>query len=183
LIGFDPRARLDWSIGMAGFKRILVPIDFSDVSRSALRCATEMAGLFDASITLLHVVEDLVAGALTAGVTSSASHSQQACAARAARERLEQWRDDAPVGSLRVDCAVKAGSPISEILGHAERHGVDLIVMGTHGRRAIARAWLGSVTECVVRMSPCPVLTVRVCHHQVSDRSSARPSEAQQVGS
>ena len=63
-------------------------------------------------------------------------------------------------GGLRVLSAVESGSPAAQIVRYAERNGVDLIVLGTHGRTGVTRALLGSVAERVVRTAPCPVLTV-----------------------
>ena len=54
-----------------------------------------------------------------------------------------------------------SNSPATEIVNYARRNGIDLIVMGTHGRGAIAHLLMGSVAERVVRTAPCPVLTVR----------------------
>ena len=60
---------------------------------------------------------------------------------------------------------VAYGRPFAEIIAYAREHAIDLIVMGTHGRGAIAHVLLGSTTEKVVRKSPCPVLTIRTSEH------------------
>ena len=155
---------------MAGFRRILVPTDFSDVSTAAVRCAGAVAEAFDASLTLVHVAEDLVAESATAGAGAARSEPSPAKAEQDARARLEALRTSPDLEGRRVECALLVGSPIPRILGFAEEHAFDLIVMGTHGRRAIARMLLGSVAECVVRLSPCPVLTVRACQPEVATR-------------
>jgi len=152
---------------MAGFRRILVPTDFSEVSTSAVRCASAVAAAFDASLTLVHVAEDLVEASLTAGAGTAWSEAPQARAEAEARARLDALCASPELQGRRVECELLVGSPIPRILEYAEHHGFDLIVMGTHGRRAIARMLLGSVAESVVRTSPCPVLTVRTCQHPV----------------
>ena len=151
---------------MAGFRKILVPTDFSEVSDAAVRCASAVAAAFDASLTLVHVAEDLVEGSLKAGAGTAWSEAPQAKAEEEAKARLEACCASPDLQGRRVDCALLVGSPIPRILEFAQAHAFDLIVMGTHGRRAIARMLLGSVAECVVRTSPCPVLTVRACQHQ-----------------
>ena len=65
-------------------------------------------------------------------------------------------------GASAVQTLVAEGSPAEEIARCAERGGFDLIVIGTHGRRGVQRVLIGSVAERVVRLAPCPVLTVRV---------------------
>lgn len=150
---------------MAGFHRILVPTDFSDVSAAAVRCASAVAGAFDASLTLVHVAEDLAEESATAGAGTAWSLGPQARAEQEAKARLEALRTSPELEGRRVECALLVGRPIPQILGFAEQQAFDLIVMGTHGRRAIARMLLGSVAECVVRLAPCPVLTVRACRH------------------
>lgn len=153
---------------MAGFQRILVPTDFSDVSAAAVRCASAVAEAFDASLTLVHVAEDLVEESLTAGAGTTWSEAPQVRVEENAKARLEAICASPDLQGRRVDCALLVGSPIPRILEFAQAHAFDLIVMGTHGRRAIARMLLGSVAECVVRTSPCPVLTVRACQQQTA---------------
>ena len=66
----------------------------------------------------------------------------------------------------RVRIASTVASPYAEILLYAGEHDIDLIVMGTHGRGAVAHLIMGSVAERVVRTAPCPVLTVRHPDHE-----------------
>lgn len=62
---------------------------------------------------------------------------------------------------LSAHVAVEIGSPAVKIVEYAEKHGIDLIVMGTRGLGAIERMWIGSVTQGVVRRAPCPVVSVQ----------------------
>lgn len=153
---------------MAGFHRILVPTDFSEVSAAAVQCASEVAAAFDASLTLVHVAEDLVQESVTAGAGAAWSEAPQARAEEEAQVRLDALCASPEFQGRRVDCALLVGSPVPRILEFAQAHAFDLIVMGTHGRRTIARMLLGSVAESVVRTSPCPVLTVRACRDQTA---------------
>jgi nucleotide-binding universal stress UspA family protein len=148
-------------------RTILVPTDFSDVSRAALRCASGLAEVFGASLTVVHVVEDVVSRVLTAGVGDPRAEQAQVKADRDARDRLESMLAAAGLNNVQVHHVLLAGDPVSSILGFAEERAFDLIVIGTHGRRAAARFLLGSVAESVVRMAPCPVLTVRTCQREL----------------
>ena len=72
---------------------------------------------------------------------------------------------DAEREQFQASMALRWGSPFLEIVRYAKEHGIELIVMGTHGRGPIAHLLLGSVAEKVVRKAPCPVLTVRPSEH------------------
>jgi nucleotide-binding universal stress UspA family protein len=79
-----------------------------------------------------------------------------------AERHLEAWRRDAEVaGAARVEAAKVAGEPAAEIVSFAREQGVDLLVLGTHGRTGLEHALMGSIAERVVRRARCPVLTVR----------------------
>jgi nucleotide-binding universal stress UspA family protein len=80
---------------------------------------------------------------------------------RQARERLDRLFTPEDRERFHVATALRVGSPFVEVIRYARDHDVDLIVMGTHGRGAIAHMLLGSVAERVVRKAPCAVLTVR----------------------
>jgi universal stress protein A len=84
----------------------------------------------------------------------------EACAARL--ERLRKHRADP---SLKVQTEVRIGRPVDEILQAAKDFDADLIIMSTHGYTGLKHAFLGSVTENVVRYATCPVLTVRLKEH------------------
>ncbi len=151
---------------MINLKRILVPTDFSEHSRNALRYAAAFANRFGAEIYLLHVFQDLSIfqpDAVTAGPPAAAPLEEMLAAARAALERSLQ---ESNVKGLPVHPEVCEGSPFEEIVTFAKEKDIDLIVMGTHGRGWLAHVLLGSVTEKVVRKAPCPVLTVRHPEHE-----------------
>jgi len=151
---------------MINLKRILVPTDFSDHSRSALRYGAAFADKFGAELYLLHVFQDLSVSqpeAVTVGSPIVAPLEQFMAAAQTSLERLIQ---DNKLTGLQVRPEVRAGIPFDEIVQFAVDKDIDLIVMGTHGRGWLAHVLLGSVTEKVVRKAPCPVLTVRHPEHE-----------------
>ncbi len=140
-------------------KNILVPTDLGEGSEGAVDYACELAKTFGAKLHLLNVVGIPALGvpelgvALTSTVIDSLIKDNQA-----ALERLaETKRCKAQVGEVML----RTGDARDVINQTAKDLHCDLIVMGTHGRRGVARALLGSVTETVVRTAPCPVLTVR----------------------
>ena len=159
---------------MARFTRILVPTDFSDTSDAALGYARWLAETFGASLHLLHAFEDpYAAGALVPEVYGTVSEELREVALKAAENQLQQRLPEAARVPLRGTTAVVTGSPAPAIVKYASEHGVDLIVMGTHGRGGMAHLLLGSVAEKVVRTAPCPVLTVREPAAGTSARENA----------
>ncbi len=143
---------------MSLFKHVLVPTDFGQSSKKALDVAIELAYILGAHVTILHTCE--IPAAAYSGM-AVAPVDLLSPLTDAAKKELDEL-----VASLRGRCSacngvLKVGVPWEEILRTVAETGADLIVMGTHGRRGIAHALLGSVAEKIVRMSPIPVLTVR----------------------
>jgi nucleotide-binding universal stress UspA family protein len=151
---------------MLALKTVLVPTDFSDASESALRYGKAMAEKFGATLHVVHVMEDLLAHAWAAEVYVSSMPQLRDEIEKESRLRLGALLTDGERKAFRAETALLAGNPFLEIIRYAKTHGVDLIVMGTHGRGPIAHMLLGSVAEKVVRKSPCPVLTVRETQHE-----------------
>jgi nucleotide-binding universal stress UspA family protein len=147
------------------FRRILVPLDGSDVAEEALGPAAEMARIMGASLTLLRVVEPvplvapdgLVYTPPTIDTTLMDDLSKQA---RVYVDHVAaRWQGE----GLSVETDVTVNDlPTAAILDAAERH--DLVALATHGRSRVARFFLGSVADKVVRGAPCPVLVVRHPH-------------------
>jgi nucleotide-binding universal stress UspA family protein len=137
---------------MLDIRRILFPTDFSNCAQNALSLAVTFAAVHEAELHMLHV---LVLHTLEPEDPSLPFPGEDL-----AREQLA--RSGASTGRSRVLHTVKRGiSTAPVLLDHAAEHEIDLIVMGTHGRRGFRRLLLGSVTEEVVRMAPCAVLAVR----------------------
>jgi nucleotide-binding universal stress UspA family protein len=119
--------------------QVLFPTDYSDVSRAAGHMAADLARRFNARLHVIHVVPP---------VTDPGPP-----------ESLPSALADLGPG-LDAVTALVFGRPAREIVSYAWRHGIDVIVMGTHGRTGVSRALLGSVAEAVARHASCPVLTV-----------------------
>jgi nucleotide-binding universal stress UspA family protein len=145
---------------MRKIKNVLVPVDFSDASRAALDRAAALATRLGASVHLLHVWE--LPDALPPGEPDSASGTQLASVMeKYAHQGLEAFAAEARAKNIAIQSAsVQGGTIWRAIVRAAETTPYDLIVMGTQGRKGLARALLGSVTERVVRCAPCPVLSV-----------------------
>lgn len=160
---------------MSLFKKILIPVDFSVHSSFAVKLGADLARRFTASVTVLHVFDPLPYALPVEYEVLSPQQSQQLQAEiqkslAALRLRAET------AGAAHVETQVLRGSPVTEIARFAADGGFDLIVMGTHGRRGVKHAVLGSVAERVVRVAPCPVLTARAPQELSSPAEGIWPS-------
>jgi nucleotide-binding universal stress UspA family protein len=145
-----------------GTQRILVPVDLSVHARRALAHAHEIAEESGAEIHLLHVAQSFPDyGSVEAppGSETLSEAERRELETALAEIAGEVLGDDRPV-TLHVEAGL--GNPAVLVLDLAERLDADLIVLGSHGRSGIRRFWLGSVTEKVVQLAPCPVFTVKV---------------------
>ena len=146
--------------------RILVPVDFSAHSERALQYATTLAGRYNATVEVLHVVEDpFISGAWSPEAVAPNIPELLADLVAATRGKLNTLKAPALRKGVRLETTVLTtvltGKPADSITDYARTERFDLIVMGTHGRTGLSHALLGSVAERVVRKAPCPVLTVR----------------------
>lgn len=140
-------------------KHILVPTDLSEGAEQALDYASELAVRLGAQIHLLNVISVPALGVPELGVALTASMIDELVMSNQdAIDQLARTRCSASLGQVMV----RTGDARDVINQTAKELGIDLIVMGTHGRRGISRALLGSVAENVVRTAPCAVLTVRL---------------------
>lgn len=149
---------------MIALEKILVPTDFSECSDAALKYARALREAFGASLHILHVVQDpytqpWAAEAFPAPLADMLVHWQDQARNRMTGLLPEEERAAATLATC-------VGSPFYEIVRYANEQGMDLIVIGTHGRGPIGHMLLGSVAEKVVRKAPCPVLTVRHPQHE-----------------
>jgi nucleotide-binding universal stress UspA family protein len=145
--------------------RILCPTDYSEFSERALRRAVDLAGWFSARVTAVHVTAIAPPSLIATGCGGFTAISE---------EVLRTWRDDesrrlanfvAPFLDAGVPIATEVipgadRAPWHELKTLAEALPADLIVMGTHGRTGLRHALMGSVAETMLRVAPCPVLTV-----------------------
>jgi nucleotide-binding universal stress UspA family protein len=148
---------------MATQKQILVPVDFSSASKVALDQAAALAQQLNAVVDILHVW-DLPASVKDDDVIElQGLPSTVADAVRHyAKDTLAAFTKKAQQSGIAVRSArAVPGRTYETIVEEAERGGYDLIVIGTHGRKHLSRAILGSVAERVVRYAHCPVLVAR----------------------
>lgn len=139
--------------------QILVPIDFSPYSEQALEYAVGLAHALGAKVHLVNAIGMPALGAPELGLAFTTSMIDQLTVEN--RKELDKLAATHRNGSNIGEVMVRTGDARDVILQAAEQLGADLIIMGTHGRRGLSRALLGSVAESVVRTSPVPVLTVR----------------------
>jgi len=150
---------------MTGFEQILVPVDYSEASDNALRIAANLARASKGRLLVVHFLRlDVYGMAEFPGILPNMMSTglgefddERARLQQHVAEVLAGGEGPPPAYEVEVDW----GSPYLQIVERAVDRGVDLIVMGTHGRTGVKHALLGSVAEKTVRLSPCPVLTVR----------------------
>lgn len=136
---------------------ILVGMDFSEPALKAMDCALALAGRFQASVMLLHIVNPFFTSGLANRITRNKARTE---ARRRAQEDLRQLALAKRNPTVNIKCVVRHGVPEYEILRAAERHGASLIVLGHHPRNSLSRLILGSVSRSVLTAAPCPVVVV-----------------------
>lgn len=136
---------------------ILCPVDFSDASRKSVQYAREFARSMGASIYLLNVVEPRpMAVDITLNYVPLEEDLEKAAA-----EDLHAILQELHQEGLTAECGVEFGNPADVILEQADEHDVNLVIMGSHGKKGLSRLIMGSVAETVVRKANCPVLIVK----------------------
>lgn len=141
-------------------KKVLVPIDFSDYSKSSLRYAVNFAKQFKAEIYLIYVVEPVIYPPdFSMGQIAIPSVSAE-WDERAKVELENLAKTEIPEG-IKVKTILKNGKPFLEIIDTASEENIDLIIIATHGHSGVEHILFGSTAEKVVRKAPCPVLTLR----------------------
>ncbi len=145
---------------MRAIKKILVAVDFSNQSREALLVAADLAQRYEASLELVHVLEMMTYALPEGYVVPTPEQFEQVTTILL--QQLSAAEDDArKAGAPVVHSTLLQGSAAADVLRFATEGGIDLVVMGTHGRTGLKHLLIGSVAERVVRAAPCPVLTVR----------------------
>jgi nucleotide-binding universal stress UspA family protein len=139
---------------------ILCPIDFSEFSIRAYRHAQSLAEHYRARLVAMYVIE--LWRYPHAGFAASAELYDEFCEAvrQNGKEQLQEFINKNTDNQVQPEIVVMQGMAADSILTFAQAHRVDVIVMGTHGRRGYDRLMLGSVTDRVMRRAPCPVLAV-----------------------
>jgi len=152
---------------MIVLKRILVATDFGEVAEVALDYGRALAAQFGATLHVLHVAQNLYLSTIGTETFAGLTPRLQQEVENAARKGLEELLIDSDGSGPPTKARVLTGtSPALVIVGYAKDNSIDLIVIGTHGRGALAHIITGSVAERVVRLAPCPVLTVKHPEHE-----------------
>jgi nucleotide-binding universal stress UspA family protein len=141
------------------FNKILCPVDFSEFTDQILDYAVTIAKRFDSELHLIHVIPNL--NYFTPYESFLTPENLVAIERNIEGEVEKDFDKITKKIDLPFKRIIKTGVTFVEIIDYIKEHGVDLVVMGTHGRSGIEHILIGSVAEKVVRKSPCPVLTVR----------------------
>jgi nucleotide-binding universal stress UspA family protein len=141
---------------------ILVPSDFGEPSEAALDYAVELAKALNAEIIVLHAFEIPAMSFPDGAIVATAEMTSRIL--EGAQAGLDKQVARFAGAGVTVRGIVKQNDPWHAVLTTAEEVGADLVCMGTHGRRGLPRAILGSVAEKVVRTCPVPVLVVHAHH-------------------
>jgi nucleotide-binding universal stress UspA family protein len=168
------------AVTMSRIKRILVPTDFSPTAELALQYAIDIAPP-GASIHVVHVVDDTGFVAAYPDGFAAEIPGLREQAVKEAQHLLAALVGKLAAPNTVLTTEVLTGRPVTTIIETARARKADLIVMGTHGRGALAHFMLGSVAERVLRTAQCPVLTIRdnsqaadvVAEEVVSNRQAA----------
>ncbi len=142
-------------------KSILFPTDFSEGSNEALNYAVDLANRYGAKLYLIHVIYDIAKGSGWY-VPHISMDQMYKDIEEGAKKELERFGNQELGGLKNVERTVIKGVPHEEIINFAKNNKIDLIVIGTHGRKGLDRILFGSTAAQVVRFAPCPVLTVRI---------------------
>lgn len=160
---------------MGFIRTILVPIDFSAASATALEYARELADACGASLHLLHIVENPFAPGAFMEMYTPPPGDYVGALEKDARARLQTVITETEKARYRAVLLTRIGSPAREILAYLQEHGaIDLVVMATSGRGGVARLMMGSVTDRMVRGAPCPVLTIHA--HEEGPPGTGEPA-------
>ncbi len=142
---------------MITIKKIICPVDFSELSRKALQYSNEFARLSNAKVFLVGVIENDPTITYSHGLEKEGLESDQ---------KLLALKEEEKMAGIVADYVIYEGFAEECILDYAKRQEADLIIMGSHGRRGLKRMILGSVAEHVIRRAPCPVLVVKENEHE-----------------
>ena len=147
--------------------KILVATDFGPASETALGYGRALAERFGAALHVLHVTENVYLMAASGYDYASVPPGLQEDIERAALKQTDALLTDEDRRMLHAKAVtVTHNTPAAAIVEYARANGVDLILLGTHGRGAFSHLFMGSVAERVVRTAPCPVLTLRHPEHE-----------------
>jgi nucleotide-binding universal stress UspA family protein len=145
---------------MLEIKRILFPVDLTENSSRILPYVLSVSEKYDGMIYLLHVVEDLTKWGGGSYVPHIPFDQYQEDALKGAGKALDRVCEEQLQSCPNFQKIIVSGDPAQEILKTIETEGIDLVIMGTHGRKGLEHVFFGSVAENVVKKSSAPVLTI-----------------------
>jgi nucleotide-binding universal stress UspA family protein len=143
---------------MEKISKILIPTDGSDCSLRAATAGISFAKLFNAEIYAIYVIDTVILEELTRAIATKDVEKEL-------KEKGEHYLDyvveSAEKEGIKAEAILAKGEPHDQIVFFAKTKGIDLIVMGSYGRRGTKRILIGSVTSRVIEYAPCPVLVVK----------------------
>ncbi len=145
---------------MKEFKKILFPVDLSEVAPKIVPFVIYMAQKFEAEVHLLFVVRIMDYFATDMYVASQAITRLESEIVQGATKKMAEFLNDFVKDHVPYRTKIVVGDPAEEIFSYIEAEKVDLVIMGTHGRKGLDRILFGSVAERVIKMSPVPVMSV-----------------------
>ena len=157
---------------MAQIQKIVVPTDFSNYSKHALKYAVALAQSFRAKVYVVHVHDSYPEGAAFEGMYFDSG--VLAKLESKAEENLNSIVDYLRAQNIDAEAVLGKGRPYVEIVRQAEKLKADVIVIATHGRKGASHLIFGSTAERVVRMASCPVLTVKHPEHEFVSEDPSR---------
>jgi nucleotide-binding universal stress UspA family protein len=144
---------------MVNFKNILFPVDMSESALAVVPFVQSIAGLYESDIHLLYVARSVeYLSVIQIEAPTLVSFNSELF--DSAQKSLAEFKEAHFGNREYIKTAVILGYPSEEILGYVARKNIDLVIMGTHGRRGLEKVLFGSVAEQVVKTSPAPVLVI-----------------------
>jgi len=145
---------------MTEYRKILFPVDLSEVPARLVEHALALAGRFSAELHVLYVIRPVEYGRVYYAPGPPEVRAFESEATESARQRLDEFVAQNLAGYPELKTSIIRGHIRDEILKYIADQGVDLVVMGTRSRKGVDRVLFGSVAQRIVQMSPVPVMTV-----------------------
>ncbi len=142
------------------FNKILFPVDFSQASPKIIPYVKEMAKKFDSEIHILFVARTFQYFTSSYVPHTSADIFDNA-AVEEGKKRIKEFSETHFKESEKIKIAVSNGDEAEQIINYIIKENIDLIIMGTHGRKGIDRLIFGSVAEKVTKATPIPIMLIK----------------------
>lgn len=179
------REKVPWAGEDEGvsFENVLAPIDFSEYSRAALSASKDVASAYQARLHLLFVAEKRTVPTFSdTGIPGMGVVEMDPDIVKNAEEALQQLNETTKGPRVESQYHVREGNVSRDIVDFAETRGVDLVVMATRGLTGVTRFLIGSNTERIVRVAPCPVLTVPIDLAEEGEEEPGAEAAAEEEG-